>query len=320
MRLFTPTGQHALLTVPQTLPKDPVQYFLEGWQVKNGSATSVLCPSSLNPLGAAAFWKQRKEKEKKEKKKLRNGVSETLSGELNPASSQDTAAQPRAPLAAPPGQPPRSPSQRCSPGPRPGSSRGPRASFSLFPALALLRAAVSFSHLKELLLFERRCASPREKPAQATQTEPPAALHWGQGHCGAQPQKQQGKGNVRLVAHGCAHGSVSLPGTSDPPGLPCLSRTEMFQEREKPGRATAPWKEPEGALALTGTSTAGSCGGECPCLQRTRARTTSFGSRPWVWRGQPRCWGAGREGEVMETIPGAFLHLSTGQGWSVAAG
>lgn len=68
MRLFTPTGQHALLTVPQTLPKDPVQYFLEGWQVKNGSATSVLCPSSLNPLGAAAFWKQRKKKEKKEKK------------------------------------------------------------------------------------------------------------------------------------------------------------------------------------------------------------------------------------------------------------
>lgn len=68
MRLFTPTGQHALLSVPQTLTKDPVQYFLEGWQVKNGSATSVLCPSSLNPLGAAAFRKQRKKKLKKGKK------------------------------------------------------------------------------------------------------------------------------------------------------------------------------------------------------------------------------------------------------------
>lgn len=150
---------------------------------------------------------------------MRNGFSETLSGELNPASSQDTAARPRAPLAAlgqclPPGQPPQ---PALLPGAPARLLSGPRASFSLFALLALLPAAVSFSHLKELLLFERRCASPREKPARATQTEPPAALHWGQGHGGAQPQKQRGKGSVRLVAHGCAHGSVSLPGTSDPP-------------------------------------------------------------------------------------------------------
>lgn len=131
MRLFTPTGQHALLTVPQTLPKDPVQYFLEGWQVKNGSATSVLCPSSLNPLGAAAFWKQRKKKRKKGEKKLRNGFSESLSGELNPASSQDTAAWPRAPLTAvgqslPPGQPP--------PQPRSAAPRGPGGLLAESPA------------------------------------------------------------------------------------------------------------------------------------------------------------------------------------------
>lgn len=71
-------------------------------------------------------------------------------------------------------------------------------------------------------------------------------------------------------------------------------------------------------MALTGTSTAASCAGKCPCLQRTRARTTSFWNRPWIWQGLPHCCRAGGEGEVMETIPGAFLHLSTGQRWSVA--
>lgn len=207
-------------------------------------AVRLVCsvPAALTPSVLLLFGSKGK-KGKKEEKKLRNGSSKTLSGELNPASSQDTAAWPRAPLAAlgqslPPGQPP--PPAPASAAPR-GPGRGrPRASFSLFALLALLRAAVSFSHLKELSLFERRCASPRKKPARATHTEPPAALHWGQGHCGAQPQKQQGKGSVRLVAHGCAHGSVSLPDTCDPPGLPCLSGTEMFQEHEKPGRATAP--------------------------------------------------------------------------------
>lgn len=65
-------------------------------------------------------------------------------------------------------------------------------------------------------------------------------------------------------------------------------------------------KGPRGALALTGTGIAGSRVGRCPCLQMTRARTTSFWSRSWV----PHPRGVGREGEVMETIPGAFLHLS----------
>lgn len=52
-------------------------------------------------------------------------------------------------------------------------------------------------------------------------------------------------------------------------------------------------------MALAGAGTAG------PCLQMTRARTTSF------WNQSRGYQGVGREGETMGTIPGALLHLST---------
>lgn len=47
----------------------------------------------------------------------------------------------------------------------------------------------------------------------------------------------------------------------------------------------APRKGPGGALALTGTGPGGSSVGRCPCLQMTRARTTSLCSRSRVWQG-----------------------------------
>jgi len=134
-------------------------------------AVQLVCsvPAALTPSVLLLFGSKGKKKIKKGKKNREMAFPRLIS-ELNPASSQDTAARPRAPPRCSragllhPGSPPAHPSQRSSRrATAPGSFRGPRALFSLFHSLALLSTAVSFSRLKDVLLFERWFASPRKK-------------------------------------------------------------------------------------------------------------------------------------------------------------
>lgn len=80
------------------------------------------------------------------------------------------------------------------------------------------------------------------------------------------------KGSVRLVTHGHAHGSVSLPGIAVPPAHGGI--LGIGEARENNG----PMKGAMGSLGADRHGHRWLPRGRRLCLQMTRARTTSFRS------------------------------------------
>lgn len=151
------------------------------------SVPAALTPSVLLLLLFGS--KGKKETIKKKEKKYREmAFSETLISELNPASSQDTAARPRA-------------SPRCSQQVSSTREAHPHAPASAAPTGTPLRACFGVPDPPSLSFIHWLCCAQQSplvtqriscslnasllpqgrRAAQAIQREPPAALNWGLG-------------------------------------------------------------------------------------------------------------------------------------------